>query len=78
MYSRQDIYETLIKRKTENDYIDLDLVLRQYCDNNTCMLKKIIDTITEELHTLGWKTKLSFGDTGLFIYSTENPPTSCW
>jgi len=32
----------------------------------------------EELEELGWKCKKSFGQTALFIYSTENPPPSCW
>jgi hypothetical protein len=75
---RNEIYETLIKRKSENEYIDLDKLSKDYCYNNMNTISKIITDISEELHQLGWKTKLSFGDTGLFIYSTEDPPTSCW
>ena len=75
---RQEIYNTILNRKSENDYIDLDSFAMKYLDNKICIVLKIIDTISKELNTLGWKTKLSFGDTGLFIYSTENPPTSCW
>jgi len=75
---RNEIYETLIKRKSENEYIDLDKMSKDHCYNNINMVSKIITDISEELHELGWKTKLSFGDTGLFIYSTEDPPTSCW
>jgi len=75
---RNEIYETLIKRKSENEYIDLDKLSKDYCYNNMNTISKIITDISEELHQLGWKTKMSFGDTGLFIYSTEDPPTSCW
>ena len=70
---REDIYKLLISRKDENEYVDLDKYYSKYGKNTN-----IIDNIIVELNQLGWKTKLSFGDTGLFIYSTENPPTSCW
>ena len=74
---RQEIYNTIIKRKDETDYIDLDVFQRRFCNKNIS-LKDIVDKICYELHDLGWKTKLSYGDTGLFIYSTENPPHNCW
>ena len=74
---RNEIYETIIKRKSENEYIDLDKISKDHSYSMN-MVSKIITDISEELHQLGWKTKLSFGDTGLFIYSTEDPPTSCW
>jgi hypothetical protein len=70
---REDIYNLIISRKDENEYVDLDKYYSKYGKNT-----KIIDDIILELNQLGWKTKLSFGDTGLFVYSTENPPTSCW
>jgi len=34
--------------------------------------------VADLVDNLGWKCKLSFSDTGLFVYSTENPPPSCW
>ena len=70
---REDIYRLLISRKDENEYVDLDKYYSKYGKNTN-----IIDNIITELNQLGWKTKLSFGDTGLFVFSTENPPTSCW
>jgi hypothetical protein len=33
--------------------------------------EKLIETIRIELHDLGWKTKLAYGNTTLFIYSDE-------
>lgn len=75
---RQEIYETLLTRKDENEYIDLDTFCRKHCNKKNEMMMKILDKVSSELIILGWKTKLSFGDTGLFIYSTDEPPTSCW
>ena len=72
---REDIFIHLINRKDENEYIDLDKYYSNFDKNE---IAKIFYKIRDEIHGLGWKTKLSFGDTGLFIYSTENPPTSCW
>jgi len=74
---RQEIYNTIIKRKDETEFIDLDFFQRKFCNKNIS-LKNIVEQLRNELHELGWKTKLSYGDTGLFIYSTENPPHNCW
>ena len=72
-----DIYNLIISRKTENEYFDLDTF---NIKNNISMkvLHQMVKEIIIELEKSGWKTKLSFGDTGLFIYSTEEPPKSCW
>jgi len=72
---RDDVFGHLINRKDENDYIDLDKYYSHFDKNE---LVKIFYKVRDEIHLLGWKTKLSFGDTGLFIYSTEKPPSSCW
>jgi hypothetical protein len=42
------------------------------------MIEKLSKTIITELVNIGWNCKLSFGNTGLFIYSTDKPPPSCW
>ena len=75
---RQEIYDILLTRKDENVYVDLDIFLMKHCNKKSCLLENIVKNIRDELKNLGWNTKLGFGDTGLFIYSTENPPTSCW
>jgi hypothetical protein len=74
---RVDIYNHMISRRSENEYFDLDTFNMK---NNISMktLHQMIKEIMNELEKLGWKTKLSFGDTGLFIYSTEEQPKSCW
>ena len=72
---REDIFIHLINRKDENEYIDLD---KYYPNYGKDIVNSNIEKIIKELNDLGWKTKLSFGNTGLFIYSTDDPPTSCW
>ena len=75
---RQEIYDLLLTRKDENVYVDLDIFLMKHCNRKACILENIVNIIRDELQNMGWNTKLGFGDTGLFIYSTETPPTSCW
>jgi hypothetical protein len=33
---------------------------------------KLIDRVRSELHILGWKTKVAYGNTTLFIYEKED------
>ena len=73
---RNEIYNLIISREEENEYYSLDIFENKY--NCKEYLKDITDQVIIELKNIGWKTKLSFGDTGLFIYSTEDPPRSCW
>lgn len=70
-----DICKLLIHRESENEYLDLDKYYPKYGKG---IVNSIIEKIIKELNDLGWKTKLSFGDTGIFIYSTEELPSSCW
>jgi hypothetical protein len=73
---RNDIYNLIISRQDENEYYSLDIFEITY--NCKFFINEIVTQIITELNELDWKTKLSFGDTGLFIYSTEEPPRSCW
>jgi len=75
-YLRRDIFEHMIT-EDENNYFDLDTFRNKYFKRDLESMKKIEVTIIEELTTLGWKCKTSFGGTGLFIYSTDEPPPSC-
>lgn len=76
-YLRRNIYEHMIS-KDENSYFELDKFSRNYLDNNTDLITRMTDVVISELEKLGWKCKTSFGGTGLFIYSTEKPPPSCF
>lgn len=75
---RQQIYEHIINRKDENDYFALDVFETKFLKEYPNTIETMTKTIIKELELLEWKCKLSFGDTGLFIYSTEKPPRSCW
>ena len=75
-YLRKNIYEHVI-REDENSYFDLEKfqkIQKITVENRD----KMATTVIEELVVLGWKCKLSYGSTALFIYSSENPPASCW
>ena len=75
-YLRRELYEHII-REEETNYFELDKFQKKY----SLELKnreKMGETVMSELCKIGWKCKLSFGGTGLFIYSSENPPTNCW
>lgn len=81
---REYVYLHMIQNfhsdKDENRYVDIDV----FCKNNMLnnrnekIIQEIVQIVRKELEDLGWKTALSFGDTGLFIYSTVNKPSSCW
>lgn len=79
-YLRKEIYEHVI-REDENTYFDLEKFGRVYFENKKNredLINKLVDDIIPEITNLGWKCKISFGGTALFIYSSENPPPSCW
>lgn len=79
---RNAIYEFLILRKDENEYFDIDKfnskIIEEISFGKNEYILKIINKIMNELRGIGWKVQLSFGDTGLFIYSSEEKPKSCW
>lgn len=79
-YFRKEIYEHVISHD-ENSYYDLENFGRKFFKDHkdrVDLVNKLSASIVDELVNLGWKCKLSFGGTALFIYSTENPPPSCW
>ncbi len=73
---RNDIYMHILKGD-ENDFFDLDIWCKKYINNNWEMMDNIIENIVKELNGLNWKCKLSYGGTGLFIYSGDIP-SSCF
>ena len=75
-YLRKQIYE-LVLFGNENSYFELDNFAHSNKISNKD-IEKMCNSITEELKKLGWKTQTSFGGTGLFIYSTQEPPPSCY
>jgi|AACY02.14.fsa_nt_gi IMP cyclohydrolase len=63
---------------TENNYFTLDSFWDNWSGIGEPDRVKIVETVIEDLQELGWNTKTSFGGTALFIYSTKEPPKSCW
>jgi hypothetical protein len=79
-YLRKSVYEHIIS-KDENSFFDLEQFGKLYFNDNpnrVDLITKLSTEIQLELKELGWNCKLSFGGTALFIYSTDNPPPSCW
>jgi hypothetical protein len=74
-YLRKELYEHIISRE-EKDYFSLDEFNSRFRVSME-ITQKIIREVIPELETLGWTCKLSFGDTGLFIYS-DKKPENCW
>jgi hypothetical protein len=77
-YLRKVIYEHVISHD-ENSYFDIQKFCCEYYKKETSNItSRLAESIIPELELLGWKCKLSFGGTALFIFSTETSPPSCW
>jgi hypothetical protein len=77
-YLRKELFEH-ITTKDENDYFDLGSFTKKYFTNNRLSISLSLFTqMKEELSELGWKCKTSYGGTGMFIYSSEDPPSLCY
>ena len=62
------IYNFLVMRASENEFFDLTTYAKE-----TRIVKEMID----DLESMGWKIKMSYGDTALFIFKGE-VPRACW
>ena len=74
-YLRKSLYEHIISHE-EKDYFSLDEFNSKF-NIPIELTQKILESIIPEIEKLGWKCTLSFGNTGLFIYSEEKP-SNCW
>ena len=73
---RQEITDNVLCGD-ENNYYALDIFQNAHKLTDK-QINRLTKRITGELTALGWNIKTSFGNTGLFIYSTEEPPPSCF
>lgn len=69
---RDEIIDTVLYDDCCNFY---DISSFKYCTHKNII--KLVKKVMKELEELGWKTKLSYGDTALFIY-TGSVPVNCW
>ncbi len=69
---RRSIFEHVISNE-ETSYFEVDNWCRKHLKNDEELMRTLVGIIRKELEALGWKTHLSFGATGLFIYSDERP-----
>lgn len=67
-------FNTLLEKwreKTFNYILSNEKNGLDLCDEINTIDKRIIDCLRFELHNLGWKTKLAYNGTILFIYEDE-------
>jgi len=77
-YFRRAIFEFLISRNDDTDYFAIDQFRDKFeFPKNIDFLNEMVKEIRGELHNLGWKTELCFGDTGLFIFAGDKP-SNCY
>jgi len=73
---RNEVYLHVLTSQ-EDTFYDLDTFNRTY-NNNMKKTHEMIEVIIQELKLLGWKTFLGFGETGLYIYSTDEKPINAY
>jgi len=73
---REQVCQHILKGD-ENDFFDLS-AFTQLHTKDAAITKKLSSVIVSELQALGWTCTVTFGGTGLFIYSSSTPPPSCW
>ena len=69
---REEIYDTILDNNPESFY---DISSFKYFTDTE--LHIIVKELLTELTELGWETEISYGDTGLFVY-TGDRPNNCW
>ena len=83
--AKKDYYTSLLRKEiylhilngNENDFFDINQFNKKYL-NDEFMCEAIFSVVIPELQDMGWKYKVSFGGTGLFLYTTENAPAGAW
>jgi len=74
---RKHIYDFMISRTRENDFFDIDTFNRKYV-KDIDITSNLVNTVVEELNSLGWNTYIGFGGTGLYIYSSNDSPSGMY
>jgi hypothetical protein len=68
---KKDIVDFLLKRKSQEEYYNLENFYISYFNRNKKLYLEKINQIINELNKLGWNTKLAYGNTALYIYDNE-------
>lgn len=72
---RKVVYDYILARN-EEEYVDLNKFSKNVSGN--CDTKNLASCVIEELQDLGWNCKLDFGDTVLYVYSTDKHPSDMY
>lgn len=76
-FIRQEI-ETIILLENENDYFDLVNFKEKHSIKDIKKVVSLCKVIQEELSKLGWKSKMIYADTALYIYNYKKPCVLNW
>ena len=76
---RADIIDLITTRENYENFFDASPYLRatKKIKNGSEIIKKVINNLCEEIKESGYETRLSYGDTAIFIYKGE-VPCNCW
>jgi hypothetical protein len=69
--------ENMILSNNQEDSFDLVIFDSKMKIKNMEKTLQLCNKLRDELHSLGWKTILGFGDTALFVYCGKKP-SSVW
>lgn len=67
---RLQIYEFILRSNEEDYFVLNNFFFQEKLTHIPTLITSITNNIISELNSLGWTTKLAFGGTGLYIYST--------
>jgi hypothetical protein len=70
-YLRKELYEHILLQP-EDIYYEIDAFDKKY-NKDMNVTKKMISSAIVELKRLGWKCIVSYGGTGMFIFSDKKP-----
>ena len=74
---RYDVAEFMLSRDCEKDFFDLTPTIRKW-KTHPDTIKTVVKALRDEIETVSFNTGLGYGDTGLFIYKGDTPPSNCW
>jgi hypothetical protein len=72
---RQEI-ETVILTGNINENFDLVIFNDKFNVKNMKKTLAFCNQLQKELNDLGWKTKLAFGETALYVFTSEKKPVT--
>lgn len=76
---REDVASFFITRDSYENFFDITSYIRQTrsIKNGASIIEDIVKTLCSEINETGFETRLSYGNTAIFIFKGDVPP-NCW